>query len=162
MPGERPSALRIVPVDPAGEAPVAARLHAIQIAAYAVEAALIDNEAIPPLHESVDDLRRRPFDWLAALDGEQIIGAIALQPRADVVDIHRLIVDPAAFRRGAGSALIQAVLDQAGARPVFVATGAANAPARRLYERLGFTLTREREAAPGLLIAEFRFTPPTS
>ncbi len=162
MRGESPGALRIVPVDPAGEAAVAERLHSIQIAAYTVEAALIGNDAIPPLHESVDDLLRRPFAWLAALDGEQIIGAIALQSLADVVDIHRLIVDPAAFRRGAGSALVQAVLDQAGARPVFVATGAANAPARRLYERLGFTLTGEREAAPGLLIAEFLFIPPTS
>jgi ribosomal protein S18 acetylase RimI-like enzyme len=153
------SRLRVARVDPAADRAIALRLHAIQIAAYQVEADLIGTDAIPPLHETVDALQHRPFTWLGALDGEQIIGAIAWQETGEIVDIHRLIVDPAAHRQGAGTALVRALLSHATSRPVFVATGAANAPARRLYERLGFELTGEREVLPGLRIAEFMFTP---
>lgn len=151
--------LRVVPVDPAADRALAIRLHEIQITAYAVEADLIGNDAIPPLHETVPDLRRMPFQWLAAVDGEQIIGAIAWREMPDRIDIHRLIVDPTAHRRGAGTALVRAVLAMAGARAVEVSTGAANLPARRLYERLGFLLTGERDIIPGLRIAAFKFTP---
>ncbi|KXK60412.1 hypothetical protein AWW66_18915 [Micromonospora rosaria] len=35
-----------------------------------------------------------------------------------------------------------------------VATGAADLPARRLYARLNFRLTGEREVVPGLRVAE--------
>jgi ribosomal protein S18 acetylase RimI-like enzyme len=100
-----------------------------------------------------------PFTWLAAFDGNDLIGAIAWRAHPGIIDIHRLVVDPAAHRRGVGTALVRSVLDLAGSRPVFVATGASNQPARRLYERLGFALTGERDIIPGLRIAEFRLTP---
>ena len=37
---------------------------------------------------------------------------------------------------------------------MLVSTGRDNAPARRLYERRGFGLVRDREVMPGLWIAE--------
>ncbi|MEV1146399.1 GNAT family N-acetyltransferase [Micromonospora sp. NPDC049799] len=74
---------------------------------------------------------------------------------AAVVDIDRLVVDPAAHRRGVGRALVTAVLDRAGSRRVLVATGRANRPARRLYETLGFAAATEEEVVPGLWITRY-------
>ncbi len=54
----------------------------------------------------------------------------------------RIAVDPALQRRGVGRDLLAAVLErasQARATRVLLEVGAANRPARRLYEALGFT-----------------------
>ena len=42
------------------------------------------------------------------IGGEQVIGAIAWRETPELVDIHRLIVDPPAHRRGGGTALVVA------------------------------------------------------
>jgi ribosomal protein S18 acetylase RimI-like enzyme len=76
-----------------------------------------------------------------------------------VVDIDRLVVAPAAHRRGTGSALVRAVLDRAAGRRTTVSTGRDNAPARRLYERLGFTCVGEEEVIPALWISRYAHAP---
>ena len=70
------------------------------------------------------------------------------------VDIHRLVVAPRAFRRGVASALLDELDARYPDRPILVSTGRDNAPALELYRRRGFTVVREREAIPGLWIAE--------
>jgi hypothetical protein len=54
--------------------------------------------------------------------------------------------------QGIASALLDGLPD---AERYVVATGAANAPARALYVRRGFTLVRERTVADGVRIVEF-------
>lgn len=56
----------------------------------------------------------------------------------DGVDIDRLVVDPAIYRRGAGRKLVQAVLTRAGHRRTIVSTGWSYLPALALYRELGF------------------------
>ena len=75
-----------------------------------------------------------------------------VQARAGgTVDIHRLVVDPAAFRGGVATALLDALeAREAGATHWTVGTGAANAPARALYERRGFALAEERVVPGGI------------
>jgi ribosomal protein S18 acetylase RimI-like enzyme len=135
-------------------------LLALQKAAYAVEAEIIKDDRIPPLHESLADLRAQPLRWLGAVDEDgRLAGAVAWEETVDEVDVNRLIVRPGALRRGIGRALVKEVLVRAGARRVVVATGRDNAPARRLYEGLGFVLTREIEVIPGLWIANYALLP---
>lgn len=71
-----------------------------------------------------------------------------------VVDVERLVVAPRVFRRGIGATLVAAVLARAAGRPVVVATGRDNTPARALYRRAGFRETAEREVLPGLWVVE--------
>lgn len=142
-------------VHPAEDGALAARLLALQRAAYALEAALLGDDRIPPLHESLDELRRAPLCWLAALDGDEPLGALAFTADAHVLDIHRLVVAPAAHRRGVGTALVSAALRGAGERATVVATGRDNAPARRLYERLGFRRAGDDEVLPGLVVTRY-------
>lgn len=142
-------------VQPAADGDLAQTLLLIQHAAYAVEAALIGDDRIPPLHESVQDLRQAPLTWLGAFVDDRLVGAVAWATTADEVDIDRLMVAPSAHRRGVGAALVRQVLHLAGGRRTVVSTGRDNLPARALYERLGFTPGRDEEVIAGLWVTRF-------
>jgi ribosomal protein S18 acetylase RimI-like enzyme len=142
----------IAPLDLADPA-TAEALVAVQRAAYRVEAELLGTDDLPPLRERPADLRASGERFLGAwLDG-RLVGAVSWKedPRG-TVDIHRLAVDPGAFRRGIGSALLQALDARLEPARTVVATGAANLPARRLYETRGFRPVAEQVASGGVRI----------
>ncbi|MDM4722559.1 GNAT family N-acetyltransferase [Micromonospora sp. WMMA1363] len=159
----------IVEVRPDLDEALARSLLAVQRAAYALEAALIGDDRIPPLHETLADLRAASLHWLAAFTRQPaggdaagradvrpvLVGAIAWAEDGTTLDIDRLVVDPAAHRRGVGRALVGAALTRAGARRVLVATGRTNEPARRLYESLNFTSLGDEEVIPHLWITRY-------
>ncbi len=151
--------VRLAPLDPAGDPAAAAQLWALQRAAYAVEAALLGDDRIPPLHEDLPTLRAAPLRWTGAVLDGRLAGAVAWTDEEALVDVHRLVVAASAGRQGLGSALVRSVLAVAGSRPTVVATGRDNAPARALYERLGFARTGDREVLPGLWVTGYRHQP---
>lgn len=69
------------------------------------------------------------------------------QPEPDRIHIGSLGVHPDCFRRGFGRGLLERVVDRFPGRRITVSTGAANAPAIRLYEGLGFAIAK-RWATP--------------
>ena len=81
-------------VTPADDGELARALLRVQHAAYAVEAGLIGDDRIPPLHEDLDDLRNAPLRWLAAFTGRALVGAVAWTEDRAGVDIDRLVVAP--------------------------------------------------------------------
>lgn len=143
--------LHIGPLDVTDRS-VAAAVLPLQRAAYRVEADLVGSEAIPPLHETLDDLVGCGETFLGALDGRELVGAVSWKVVDGVLDLHRLVVSPTAFRRGIGRALVRAALAAHPGRPAIVQTGAANAPAISLYTREGFTVAGEIEPVPGLRV----------
>ena len=143
-----------VPLDLADE-PIARSVLVLQRESYAVEAALIGSDGIPQLIETIEELRTAGLDWLGTFDETGLIGAVSWKLLDDgTLDIHRLVVAPRAFRRGVASALLDALDARFPGHATLVSTGRDNGPARELYRRRGFRLVREREAAPGLWIAE--------
>ncbi len=146
--------MRISEISPHDDT-VGGRLLEVQHAAYAVEAEIIGDTRIPPLSETLDELRARPLTWAAAYDGDLLVGAVAWTETADEVDIDRLVVAPEAHRRGVGRALVEEVTGRAGDRRIVVSTGRDNGPARGLYERLGFVKSGEVEVIPGLWVVEY-------
>ncbi len=144
--------MEIRAIAPAGDEPLARELLAVQRAAYAVEAGLLGDHRIPPLHERLEDLRRRPCRWLAAFEAQKLVGAIAWTADATQIEVDRLVVSPASHRRGIGRRLVEALIGEASGREVIVSTGRGNFPARRLYETLGFVRTGEHEVLPGLWV----------
>ena len=133
---------------------LAAALVALQQAAYRVEAELIGLADLPPLRDDVAALRRSGETFLGAYDGEVLAGAVSYRIDGDTLDVHRLVVDPARFRRGIGRRLLAAAEARA-PRPgrVVVATGAANAPALSLYAAAGYRETGRREVAAGVFLS---------
>lgn len=129
---------------------VADRVLAIQRAAYRVEADLVGYDTIPPLTESLAELRARPLIFLGARCDEVLAGVLGYARGGDTVDIDRLAVDPAFFRRGlAGRLLRELFVRERDAGRFLVSTGLGNDPAVRLYERFGFEVVGADEPVPG-------------
>ena len=132
---------------------VAVRVIEIQRASYRVEADLIGFEGIPPMHEDVGDLRSLDLQWLGSWESGLLVGVIGWSTISDSCEIDRLAVHPEHFRRGHGRALVSAVMNHP---TVTVSTGTNNAPARRLYESLGFVAVNEHKIGPGVTVTELR------
>jgi ribosomal protein S18 acetylase RimI-like enzyme len=151
----------VAPLD-LGDDATLAELLALQRASYAVEARLIGAESLPAMHETAALLRASGETFLGAADRAgagalpgagtgRLLGAVSYRREGDTVDIHRLVVDPGAFRRGIATALLDALeAREAGARRWTVGTGAGNEPALALYRRRGFRVAEERLVGPGL------------
>jgi ribosomal protein S18 acetylase RimI-like enzyme len=149
----------IADISPATDENLARALLSVQHAAYAVEAALIRDDRIPPLHEDLDGLRDAQLQWIGAFIAGELVGAVAWAEQVDELDIDRLVVDPRAHRRGIGLALVHELLTRAGNRRTSVATGRDNAPADALYKRLGFLRVDDQEVLPGLWVARYTHLP---
>jgi ribosomal protein S18 acetylase RimI-like enzyme len=126
----------------------------LQRLAYRVEAELIGSDGIPPLWETLEELRTCGEQFLSALVKGNLVGAISWRFSADTIDIHRLVVHPAHFRRGIATALVHGALDEPTAKRAIVQTGAHNAPAAALYLREGFEQIEELELG-GLRVSRF-------
>jgi GNAT superfamily N-acetyltransferase len=135
----------------------APQLVELQHKAYAVEAEVIGDDRIPPLHETESDLLSSGLEWLACFDeNQQIAGAAGYTLEDDVIDLDRLMISPAHHRRGLGRALVMEVMSLAS--QTVVATGRENAPARALYESLGFVHLSDIEPVPGLWVSRYSRT----
>ncbi|MFB7246646.1 GNAT family N-acetyltransferase [Streptomyces populi] len=125
----------------------------LQRASYAVEARLIGFDGIPPLHESLEELRACDEFFLGIRDESRLLGAVAWTRLPNgALDICRLVVHPVAHRRGVATALLDALDSIEPAELTVVSTGTANLPAVALYRRRGFIPVGERQIAPGITI----------
>jgi GNAT superfamily N-acetyltransferase len=100
-------------------------------------------------HWDGNDQRRRSDEnepaicRIIVVDGVRA-GILVVEDRPDEIFLARIFVLPTFQRRGIGSALIQSLMQRARAerKPLRLRVLAVN-PARRLYERLGFTVTHQ-------------------
>jgi ribosomal protein S18 acetylase RimI-like enzyme len=131
----------------------AVELLELQRRAYRVEADLIGSDEIPPLRETLAELQSCGETFLGARVDSVLLGAISWRCDGDTIDLHRLVVHPAHFRTGVGSALVRGALaTESPARHAIVQTGASNDPALALYRREGFVPTGDFEPLPGLRV----------
>ncbi len=97
--------------------------------------------------------RLRDHAQFAVLAGDRVVGLIAAQQETpDSVYLYSLWLDPAARGRGLARSLVATAVDWARGQRVRtitlrVATG--NAPARAVYESLGFVEASEPQTADG-------------
>jgi ribosomal protein S18 acetylase RimI-like enzyme len=93
---------------------------------------------------------RQHFDPAATriirVDGRDA-GMLQTQERAEELFLVRLEILPAYQRRGAGTAVVRALVEQAAAqgKPVALRVLKGNIPARNFYQRLGFGVTGETD-----------------
>lgn len=147
------------------DAAVAAAVHAIQMAAYTQEAALLGITDFPPLRRTVADIQADDARYFGALIDDELVGVVSMEEDGKVKEdaevkedwdeaalfIASLVVAPAWQRRGVARQLLARLLADAGNRPVRVTTGAANAPALALYAAFGFVEESRRELGPEAL-----------
>ena len=82
--------------------------------------------------------------YLAAREGQSLVGYAGLFRAGDQAEIHTLAVDPAYHGRGIGRALLHAMLDHAARATVFLEVRTDNKAAIQLYRSEGFTVIGTR------------------
>ncbi|MCX4983359.1 GNAT family N-acetyltransferase [Streptomyces sp. NBC_00572] len=115
------------------------------------------------LHVLRDTARRaRESEVLVAEDGDgRLLGGVTFAtgatPWADIAvegeaEFRMLVVSRAARGRGVGEALVRACIERAralpGCRRIVLSTDASMVSAHRIYERLGFVRTPDRDWEP--------------
>lgn len=129
------------------------QLWDLQQASYAVEARIIGFDGLPPLLESLEQLRACDESFLGVRDESKLVGAVGwTRLPSGALDICRLVVHPVAHRRGVATVLLDALDAIEPAELTTVSTGTANLPALTLYRRRGFTPVGEQQIAPGVTI----------
>lgn len=133
----------IVP-DDAGE------VLTLQRAAFVSEALIYDAADMPPLTQTLDELRAELEDNLGcvALTDGRIVGSVRARVDGDLLLIGRIAIAPDQQGGGIGTALLAAVEDRgraAGAREAELFTGSLSEANLRLYEREGYV---ESERVP--------------
>ncbi len=127
----------------------------LQKDAYEQEARLIGSRMIPPLLETIEGLRDANERFFGETQDGLIVGIIALCEEGPYLRISRLAVAPSHFGKGIGSRLIRFAIESSEkGQSIVVSTGEANSPARNLYEKLGFRLTRVFPAGE-VMLAEY-------
>ncbi|MFF0909125.1 GNAT family N-acetyltransferase [Microbacterium enclense] len=130
--------IRPIHPDDAGE------VLTIQRAAFASEARIYDDADMPPLTQTLEELRAELVDNLGcvALVGPRIVGAVRARADGDLLLIGRLAIAPDQQGGGLGTKLLAAVeargRDEAGATTAELFTGGLSEANQHLYEREGY------------------------
>lgn len=127
----------------------------VQRAAYVTEAQQYDAPRIPPLTETVDELRADLASGVLAFGawlGARLAGSVRGRVAGDRMEVARFSVAPDLQGNGVGSALLSAV-EAAAPRAVAVfwlVTGSVSEANLRLYRRTGYAVVGESTDAVGV------------
>ncbi len=128
------------------------------MAAYRVEADLLQLEDFPPLRRTIADIQASGSEFIGFVVNGQIQGVVELEHEGGMcINIASLVVAPAVFRQGIGAALIAHVLDAYPANLLTVSTALKNVPAVRLYEKFGFQDQAYWTTPDGVAMVTFRW-----
>lgn len=116
----------------------------LQRAAFVQEALIYGTPDMPPLTQTLDELRAELVQNLGrvALDGSRLVGAVRARRDGDLLLVGRLVIAPDRQGEGIGSMLLAAVERagaDAGATTAELFTGSLSEANLRLYEREGYT-----------------------
>ena len=107
-------------------------------------------ELLPPLRETLDDLRRQFLSgttfFVARLASGKVIGSVRATPHGGTIEVGRLVVDSSWLRKGVASALMDR-LESAypSARAFALFTGVDAEAPLNLYLRRGYLETHREE-----------------
>ena len=137
------------------EPSVAAPIHALQRAAYAVEAQRIGCTDFPPLRETLDALQHSTDCFLAFVEGGSVVGCLSYEQVGTCVTVNRLVVSPLHFRRGIASALLCALDTRLPVDSVVCAwTADLNESAIKAYEKQGYRRGASQISQEGIALRQ--------
>ncbi len=127
----------------------------LQRLAYQSEAMLYNDWSIPPLIQTIEQLRAE-FGWMKVLkafsDGG-IVGSVRASVKDGLCSIGRLVVHPEYQRQGIGSRLMQRIESMFPEAEKFeLFTGSRSEGNIRLYTRLGYAVSRTERLSPNVLL----------
>lgn len=134
--------IRPISPDDAGE------VLTIQRAAFASEALIYGDPDMPPLTQTLEELRAELVEnfGCVAVAGHRVVGAVRARLDGELLLIGRLAIAPDQQGEGLGTQLLTAVEGrgrEAGATEAELFTGGLSEANQRLYEREGYHRTEE-------------------
>jgi len=130
------------------------QIFALQYEAYQSEAILYNDFSIPPLTQTIDEIRKEyeKCIFLKAVNEKgNIIGSVRAFVDNDTAYIGKLIVRPEMQGRGIGTKLLLAIEQECLTTRYELFTGDKSIKNLRLYEHLGYVRFREQTIADGLI-----------
>lgn len=128
----------------------------LQFASYKIEAEIIGFDKLPPLLDTVDTLMKCDEVFYAYYMENSLAGMISYKVAQDVLDIHRVAVHPAYFKRGIAGQLVDFIESlETNVKRAEVCTGKENLPAVNLYLKKGYRKIKEIEVSRGIYITAF-------
>ncbi|MEW1847620.1 GNAT family N-acetyltransferase [Nonomuraea angiospora] len=143
----------------------AGEILTVQRAAYVSEAQLYGDPYIPPLIESLEQVRKiiEGAVVLKALDAGRVIGAVRGQVSGTTCLVGRLVVAPDHQGRGIGTALLTALHEAVPEAQAFdLFTGHLSEANLKLYRRLGYRETSRERMDDHLTLIHLRMRPDRS
>ncbi|WP_301309817.1 GNAT family N-acetyltransferase [Nonomuraea roseoviolacea] len=137
----------------------AGEILTVQRAAYVTEAQLYGDPFIPPLVESVEQVREaiRAGVVLKAVDGGRVVGSVRGRLSGATCLVGRLVVAPDQQGRGLGTALLRTLHEQVPEASAFdLFTGHLSEGNLRLYRRLGYRETHRERMDDHLTLVHLR------
>ncbi|WFE34470.1 GNAT family N-acetyltransferase [Micromonospora sp. WMMD975] len=136
----------------------AGEILTVQRAAYLVEAQRYRDVFLPPLTETLDEVRAAlagPVVVLAARHGARLVGSVRASVDGDTAHVGRLSVAPDQQGRGIGGRLLAAIEAACADRVARFAlfTGARSAENLGLYARRGYRVVAHRSDENGNRLA---------
>ena len=125
----------------------------LQYLAYQSEAILYNDFSIPPLTQTIGEIRQEYEKCIflkATSNNGDIIGSVRASIDSDTAYIGRLIVHPEAQGQGIGTRLMKAIEQKCAATRYELFTGDKSIKNLRFYEHLGYVRFIEKEVADGL------------
>lgn len=126
---------------------------ALQYIAYQSEARLFNSMDIPPLKQTIDEVRNE-FDngiFLKAVDESgNIIGSVRAYEKDNTVYIGKLMVQPNMQKKGLGTKLLLEIEKQYPNKRYELFTSTKSISNIRLYEKLGYKIFRKEAVSKEL------------
>ncbi|MGW0482228.1 GNAT family N-acetyltransferase [Nonomuraea sp. NPDC003214] len=137
----------------------AGEILTLQRAAYVSEAQLYGDPYIPPLVESVEQVRKaiEAGVVLKAVESGRVVGAVRGTLAGTTCLVGRLVVAPDRQGRGLGTALLTALHERVPEAEAFdLFTGHLSESNLRLYRRLGYRETHRERMDDHLTLVHLR------
>jgi ribosomal protein S18 acetylase RimI-like enzyme len=129
---------------------VAEKIRAVFQVSYKVEAKLLNAVDFPPLKRPIEEYVNCSNQFFGFVKDNELAAVVEIIHNEEYTHIRSLVVDPAFFRLGIASKLMEFTLDTFNSSLFIVETGLANAPATDLYKKFNFQVVKEWDTEFGI------------